>query len=396
MPGIIGVRFRDNGRAYRVDPQDFSLQVGERVIVESEIGREMGIVAQSRRPMLDSEKECIFPQVVRRADEADIAQSKANAKEEQEAFNVCRALIDEHGLEMFLVAAEYTFDERKLLFYFTAEGRIDFRDLVRDLASHFRIRIELRQIGVRDDAKMIGGMGICGRELCCSSWMESFAPVSIRMAKEQNISMNPTKVSGNCGRLLCCLNYENDNYKANRRLLPKQGSVIETSDGRAKVVQCDILGLRLTLLPQLADGSWGTAYTIPAEEVGWGELKRRKPDESDPAKPREGGRSGGCPRRKKEDYDLRNSTAVAVSDEPQKASETEDKPEAGGRERKKERRSRGGRRNRPSGGKDKDEGAKARPRQSKLRNSRRSTAKKDGAKERKPRYILPKKKNDKK
>lgn len=274
MSGTCDIRFRDGARTYRFDPGTLTLRVGDKVITDTAQGRELGIVASAKRPVTPQEQHISFRHVIRIATPEDLATYEENLREEQEAFRVCRDMIDQHQLEMNLVAAEYTIEDRKLLFYFTADGRVDFRDLVRDLASYFRLRIELRQIGVRDDAKKNGGMGICGRELCCSSWMNAFVPVSIRMAKDQNISMNPTKVSGMCGRLLCCLNYEHEAYRTNRKLLPKQGAMINTPDGMAKVVGMDIPGLKVTLLPELPDGSWGQQYTVAAETIGFGEKRR--------------------------------------------------------------------------------------------------------------------------
>ncbi len=368
MPGIVGIRFNDKGETLRCDPQDLSLQVGDRVIVETDIGHEMGVIVQSRRPRLEAEEAEDFFKVIRKADADDLAQYEAKQKEEEEAFNICRELIDQHELEMFLVAAEYTHDKRKLIFYFTADGRVDFRELVRDLAARFRVRIELRQIGVRDDAKMNGGMGICGRELCCSSWMRKFTPVSIRMAKQQNISMNPSKVSGNCGRLLCCLNYENDAYKANRRLVPKQGSMVELPDGtEAKVMQCDILNLRLTVMPKQADGSWGTSYTIDAEDVGWGELRRK------------GGGEDGRPKAKKDKPDGGRNEG---GEDAKGASRN--KAQARGPRQAKPRRA--GRKKGEAKAEDKDKD-KVRARPSRQRGGRRSKNKnKKGG--RKPRYII--------
>ncbi len=273
MSGVIDVRFPDSARTYRFDPGELRPQVGEMVLVDTAQGREMGVVASTRRPLIPSEEGTQFRPVNRLADAEDLRIYEENAAQEMEAFRVCRDMIDQHQLDMNLVAAEYTFDDRKLLFYFTADGRIDFRDLVRELAAHFRLRIELRQIGVRDDAKKNGGMGICGRELCCSSWMENFVPVSIRMAKEQNISMNPTKVSGMCGRLLCCLNYENEVYKQNRKLLPKQGAMVNYQGSMAKVIGLDIPALQVILLPELPDGSWGHQEVVKAEAIGYGERK---------------------------------------------------------------------------------------------------------------------------
>ncbi|NLF20955.1 MAG: stage 0 sporulation family protein [Clostridiaceae bacterium] len=419
MPGVIGVRFPDSARTYRFDPGTLSVMVGDMVLVDTPQGREFGTVATSKRPLLAQEEGQNFPTVARIATEDDIRQFQENCLAEREAFTVCRDLIDEHKLDMNLVAAEITYDERKYIFYFTAEGRVDFRDLVRDLAARFRVRIELRQIGVRDDAKKNGGMGICGRELCCSSWMENFVPVSIRMAKEQNISMNPTKVSGNCGRLLCCLNYENDAYKANRRLLPKMGALIDTPEGKAKVIQEDVLGLKITLLPQLPDGNWGDPYTVAAEELGYGELCRKRPDEvpgdrrgddrvaaareATPAPApasatapvtatdKEAGQPCKCPHKKAADLDRRDNELVAAAEFSEDASPRDARgatPAKAVEQAVTSNRQAAG----PSASPAKE--AKARPRGSKLRNGRRGSKPAPGADQPRPRYIIDPGKSD--
>lgn len=275
MQGVINVRFTNHARAKRVLNTIPNLQVGEQVIVDTAEGRRIGTVSIAMRPMLKSELDTIEEKVVRVALAEDIEQATANEIDEAKAFTICRNYIDQHRLEMQLVSSEYTLDDRKLIFYFTADGRVDFRDLVRELAAEFKTRIELRQIGVRDDAKLNGGIGVCGRELCCSTWMNEFSPVSIRMAKEQNISMNPTKVSGACGRLLCCLNYENEAYKENRKLVPKPGSIIEYQGTKYRTGQQDILGLKLSVQTEGLDGSWSDPFMIDAEEIGFGEEKRK-------------------------------------------------------------------------------------------------------------------------
>lgn len=281
MSGIVSVRCSNYARAERYLANNIQVEVGDQVVVKSREGERFGIVSSAKRPQLESESGTIEGVLCRIASPEDIAKAKQNEIEEAEAFKVCRDLIDARNLEMHLVSAAYTHDEGKLIFYFTADGRIDFRDLVRELATEFRTRIELRQIGVRDDAKMNGGMGVCGRELCCSSWMEEFTPVSIRMAKEQNISMNPTNVSGACGRLLCCLHYENDAYRENKKLLPRPGSYLDHDGQKVRVAQQDILGLRLTVQAENSDGTRGDTYTIDAEEVGYGEAKRKGKYEAD-------------------------------------------------------------------------------------------------------------------
>ena len=212
MVKIVGIRFRTAGKIYYFDPLDFELETAMHVIVETARGIEMGTVLIPPKEVEDDKVVSTLKPVIRIATDEDEKIISKNKDKEKEAFAICKEKIIKHGLEMKLVDAEYTFDNNKLLFYFTADGRIDFRDLVKDLASVFRTRIELRQIGVRDETKMMGGIGICGRALCCSSYLSDFVPVSIKMAKEQNLSLNPTKISGVCGRLMCCLKYEQDKF----------------------------------------------------------------------------------------------------------------------------------------------------------------------------------------
>ena len=237
MVTVIGVRFRNVGKIYYFDPTGFELKVGDKVIVETARGLEIGTVLLAAREV--SEESIVSPLkgIERIATEKDVEHARENTKKEKEACKVCKEKILKHELDMKLVGAEYTFDNKKLLFYFTSEGRVDFRELVKDLAAVFRTRIELRQIGVRDEAKILGGLGICGRELCCASYLSDFAPVSIKMAKEQGLPLNPTKISGNCGRLMCCLKNENETYKYLNSNLPNKGDTIKTPTGREAVVE---------------------------------------------------------------------------------------------------------------------------------------------------------------
>lgn len=278
MSTRIGVRLMKEARTGYFDlddRMDYVPEVGDQVMVQIDEGIMMGVVSESLINCPCLKKNNVIGKVIRFATSEDLADYLDLQAETDEAFRVCRDLIDSHNLEMNLVSAYFPQDERKLIFYFTAEGRVDFRALVKDLAAYFRMRIELRQIGVRDDAKMNGGLGVCGRELCCTSWMNQFEPVSIRMAKQQNIAMNPTNVSGACGRLLCCLAYENETYKVNKKLLPKVGSSWNHQGVKVKVSQLDVLGLKLTVQPERPDGSLGDPYIIDAEEIGFGEAKRR-------------------------------------------------------------------------------------------------------------------------
>ncbi len=231
MVEVIGVRFRDNGKIYFFDPVNFEIEVGNAVIVETARGVEYGKVVLSKRPIEEKNIISTLKPVIRKATTEDDEKNESNKIKSREAFNVCLEKIKKHGLIMKLIDAEYTFDNNKVLFYFTADGRIDFRELVKDLAAVFKTRIELRQIGVRDETKIMGGIGICGRELCCNKHLSDFVPVSIKMAKEQNLSLNPTKISGVCGRLMCCLKNEQDTYEYLNDRLPNVGDYVKTSDG---------------------------------------------------------------------------------------------------------------------------------------------------------------------
>lgn len=241
MAMIIGVRFKEVGKVYYFDPKDIEFQVGENVIVETARGIECGEIALANQDMPQEEIVHPLKPVIRKATKEDLKTVERNKEKEINAFNICQDKIEKHKLEMKLVDVEYTFDGGKILFYFTADGRVDFRELVKDLASVFRTRIELRQIGVRDEAKKLGGLGICGREFCCRSYMGDFQPVSIKMAKEQGLSLNPVKISGTCGRLMCCLKYEQEAYEHLLRVTPKVGAIVNTADGKGSVVENNLL-----------------------------------------------------------------------------------------------------------------------------------------------------------
>ncbi len=256
MAEVVGVRFKEVGKVYYFDPDGHSLKKGDMVIVETARGVECGEVAMENRDV--SEEEIVKPlkKLVRVATDEDIDKVKENKKKEKEAFEICEKKILKHGLDMKLVDIEYTFDNSKILFYFTADGRVDFRELVKDLASVFHTRIELRQIGVRDESKMLGGIGICGRPFCCSSFLGDFQPVTVKMAKEQGLSLNPTKISGTCGRLMCCLKYEQNAYDHLLRITPKTGAIVETPEGRGKVVDVNLLrGIVKVQLDKKADAA---------------------------------------------------------------------------------------------------------------------------------------------
>ena len=241
MVEVVGVRFKASGKMYYFSPGDLDLKEGDGVIVETARGMEYAEVYMARTMVKDENIVKPLKSIVRIADYKDKKRHEENEAKKAEAMKLCQEKITKHGLEMKLIDVEFTFDNNKIVFYFTADGRIDFRELVKDLASVFRMRIELRQVGVRDEAKMLGGVGCCGRPLCCASWLADFQPVSIKMAKNQNLSLNPTKISGICGRLMCCLKYENDVYCQMRKGMPDVNDVIETPKGKAKVVEPDIL-----------------------------------------------------------------------------------------------------------------------------------------------------------
>ena len=237
MKEIIGVRFRPNGKIYYFDPQNFEVETGTFVIVETARGVEYGKVVLGRRKVEDSKLTASLKPIIRVATADDTKKYEDNKKKSKRAFDICLEKIAKHKLDMKLIEAEYTFDNNKVLFYFTADRRIDFRELVKDLASVFRTRIELRQIGVRDETKILGGIGICGRPLCCSTYLSEFIPVSIKMAKEQNLSLNPTKISGVCGRLMCCLKNEEETYEYLNSRLPNVGDYVTTIEGLKGEVQ---------------------------------------------------------------------------------------------------------------------------------------------------------------
>ena len=263
MVKVIGVRFRQAGKIYNFDPLDFKIEVGNHVIVETARGIEYGKVVQSVQEK--NEEDVIMPlkPVIRVATEEDDKIAKQNKDKEKKAFFICKEKIKKHGLEMKLIDTEYTFDNNKVLFYFTADGRIDFRELVKDLASVFKTRIELRQVGVRDETKMLGGIGICGRPLCCSTYLSEFIPVSIKMAKEQNLSLNPTKISGICGRLMCCLKNEQEAYEYLNSNLPNVGETVKTFDGlKGEVKSVNVLRQKVKIVIEQNDEREEREYSV--------------------------------------------------------------------------------------------------------------------------------------
>ena len=254
MTKIVGIRFRNVGKIYYFDPKNYKMQVGDNVIVETARGVEFGRVVLGPKEVGEDEVVHPLKEVLRVATQADEDREQQNRIKEKDAFKICQKKIREHGLEMKLIDAEYTFDNNKVLFYFTADGRIDFRELVKDLAAIFKTRIELRQIGVRDETKILGGIGICGRSLCCHTYLSEFAPVSIKMAKEQNLSLNQTKISGVCGRLMCCLKNEQETYEELNKKLPGIGDTVTLPDGIQGTVQnVNVLRQRVKVVVEVND-----------------------------------------------------------------------------------------------------------------------------------------------
>lgn len=353
MVRVVGVRFKRAGKVYYFDPGDLEPAKGDKVIVETARGIELGEVVGAVKEVAEEDLTSPLKRVIRLATPADEIQSQENQAREREAFAIAARKIAEHGLEMDLVDVEYTFDGSKIIFYFTAEGRVDFRELVRDLAGVFRTRIELRQIGVRDEAKMLGGIGPCGRALCCATFLGDFAPVSIKMAKEQNLSLNPTKISGLCGRLLCCLRYESEHYERAKAAFPPIGTQVVTADGEGKVAAVNVIRGTISVeFPSGATHDYPAAALRPVKGPGLceaaGEPERSEArqsgdaanaddrngaeesvpmDGTDPLKaepdepfPQCQGCTAGCPLT---DTDLRDSAAAAPDDAASEPEERE-------------------------------------------------------------------------
>lgn len=278
MKEVIGVRFRQNGKIYFFNPLNYKIDPGRYVIVETARGVEYGKVVLGRREIDEEQMSSPLKPIIRIADEKDAEKYEENKEKSKKAYDICLEKIKKHGLEMKLIDVEYTFDNNKVLFYFTADGRVDFRELVKDLAAVFKTRIELRQIGVRDETKIVGGIGICGRELCCHKHLSDFVPVSIKMAKEQNLSLNPTKISGVCGRLMCCLKHEQDTYEYLNDKLPNVGDFVRTVDGKkGEVSSVNVLRQKVKLIVTQEDDTKGIEeYRI--EDLRF-KPKRRRNDE---------------------------------------------------------------------------------------------------------------------
>jgi cell fate regulator YaaT (PSP1 superfamily) len=276
MATVIGVRFREVGRVYHFDPGENEVRKGDRVVVETARGVECGEVIQGRTELPDDQLARPLKMMIRVATAEDLQALENKAKKEAAAFDICETKISEHGLDMKLVGVEYAFDASKIMFHFTADQRVDFRALVRDLAREFRTRIEMRQIGVRDEAKLLGGLGICGRPFCCNLYMGDFHPVSIKMAKEQNLSLNPTKISGTCGRLMCCLKYEEAAYEDALKHMPRPGEFVETPEGRGLVTE--INAVSETVRVRLDRRQDASAQTFPLDKLE-GRKRRIAPQE---------------------------------------------------------------------------------------------------------------------
>ena len=276
MPNIVGVRFKPAGKIYHFNPAGLKIKKNDFVIVETARGIELGKVVVEEKEISPEQISKPLKDVIRIATDSDLKTVEENRKKEKEAFAICLEKIKKHELEMKLIEVEYTFDGSKILFYFSADGRIDFRELVKDLATVFHTRIELRQIGIRDESKTLGAMGVCGRELCCAKFLGEFESVSIKMAKEQGLSLNPTKISGSCGRLMCCLKYEQPTYEELLKITPRQGAFVETPDGRGIVEYVEILKGRVKVRVENKNGAALSDYDVKDIKI----LKKPKNDDN--------------------------------------------------------------------------------------------------------------------
>ena len=310
MATVIGVRFRKAGKVYYFDPSGIWPRPGDNVIVETARGVEFGEVVTGSRSVSDQQIVTPLKKVIRIATEEDVRRADNNERREKEAFKVCQEKIVKHKLDMKLVSVEYTFDNSKIIFYFTANGRVDFRELVKDLASIFKIRIELRQIGVRDEAKMLGGLGSCGRQICCGAFLGDFQPVSIKMAKEQNLSLNPTKISGQCGRLMCCLKYEQDNYEAVLKRVPRVGKDVITPDGVGVIAEINCIKESVKVRVRVDDDSFDIRE-YPIDDV-------RRPSAEDAAVLKDLPRPERKPRRPRPQSEPQEEAGEENPDEPKK------------------------------------------------------------------------------
>ncbi len=339
---IVSISFHNAGKIFDFDSRDFELKVGVQVVVETERGRALGTVVREIREITPDQAPPKLKAVLRIANEGDRNMADANTQREADALKFCRQRVLQRKMEMKLVRAEYLFDGSKIIFYFTSDGRVDFRELVRDLAQHFRTRIEMRQIGVRDEAKLVGGLGVCGRELCCATHLRNFAPVSVKMAKAQGLALNPNKISGQCGRLLCCLAYEYETYSELRKNLPKCGKKVQLESGQAEVISLDILGQKMTVccangercqvhVDDLEKGPVKGAEVKPqSARPKDGDAKKaaadKKPSESRPEKSDRRRRSGNRNRRPKSDQQKtegRENRSAAKEKQEQKPAQSQ-------------------------------------------------------------------------
>jgi len=264
MEKVVSVKFNENGRSYYFSPNSIDLAVGDTVIVETAAGLAIGTVSHKEKEVEENEIVSPLKKVIRKATEADLKKTEENKEKENKAFKICEEKIQKHSLEMKLVNVEYSFDATKITFFFTADGRVDFRELVKDLAASFHARIELRQIGVRDEARMLGGLGICGQPYCCKQFLDDFQPVSIKMAKEQGLSLNPTKISGSCGRLMCCLKYEQNSYDYLSKITPNLGATVKSKEGVGTVIDVNMITGNLIVKPKSEEG---IPYKVNRSEV---------------------------------------------------------------------------------------------------------------------------------
>lgn len=279
MTSVISVKFKEGGRAYYFSPDGKTYNVGDNVIVETSGGNAFGFVSKGNHEVSDESIVGELKKVLRAASDKDLNRIKENKEKEKDAFAICEKKIAEHGLDMKLVEVEYAFDASKITFFFTADGRVDFRELVKDLASSFHTRIELRQIGVRDEARMLGGIGICGQPYCCKRFLDDFQPVSIKMAKEQGLSLNPTKISGSCGRLMCCLKYEQESYEHLLSITPTIGSTVKIAEGVGTVVDCNLITGNLLVKPENSEGAPFKVHRSAVKLLS--RPKRKKKDEEE-------------------------------------------------------------------------------------------------------------------
>jgi cell fate regulator YaaT (PSP1 superfamily) len=337
---IVKVQFHSAEKLYDFSAAGFDLKPGDKVIVETDRGRSMATVATNPSEVPDDLLPVALKSIQRKATPADLEASERNTARERETHHFCQAKIAERNLDMKLVKVEYAFDGSKAVFYFTADGRIDFRDLVKDLAQQFHTRIEMRQIGVRDEAKMVGGIGICGRELCCSSFLRDFAPVSVKMAKEQNLALNPTKISGQCGRLLCCLGYEYDTYCELRKGLPKCGKHVKCGAGEGDVIKVNTLGQYVTV--RTADAR---ELQLTADELKEGTTTEGRPAQKAPAE---------APVAQKESRQKEQPAPEKQSEQPKTQKNEKSEKSGAGRRRNRNR-------NRHGGNKDKSDKPKETP-----------------------------------